>query len=238
MSRPAVTLLHGWGYSPKLWQDLTTRLDAFECHTPALQAPCTDIESWADAMAGGLPDSGLLVGWSLGAMLALCIASRHPAKVRGLLLIAGSPHMHTEADWGSGLDDALLEKFRAGFRQSPERTMRRFLAMQLVGEAHPQRARQLLESALCDANTGREALERGLGILFSADLRKATLAPDLPLTLVHGQADEIMPVAGSEWLHQRHPASQLLIVEDAGHAPLLAEPEKLAELIRALHDAA
>jgi pimeloyl-[acyl-carrier protein] methyl ester esterase len=238
MNRPTVTLLHGWGYSPKLWRDLTPRLDAFECHTPELQAPCSDIESWVDAMAGRLPDAGLLVGWSLGAMLALCMASRYPAKVRGLLLIAGSPHMRSEADWGCGLDAALLEKFRTGFRQAPERMMRRFLAMQLVGEAQPQQARQLLESALCDAGTSREALERGLEILFSADLRKATLVPDLPLTLVHGRADEIMPVAGSEWLHQQYPASQLLIVENAGHAPLLAEPEKLAELIRALHDAA
>ena len=66
MSRPAITLLHGWGYSPQLWQDLTARLDAFECHTPELQAPCTGIESWADALAGGMPDSGLLVVCRLG----------------------------------------------------------------------------------------------------------------------------------------------------------------------------
>jgi len=238
MNLPAVTLFHGWGYTPALWQKLTMALPDFDCHAPRLLAPEAGIEEWADAQATSLPDHGLLVGWSLGAMLAYTIAARHPAKVRGLILLAGSPLMRNEAAWPNGLDADLLEKFSQGFRQAPERTMRRFLALQLVGDSHPLKARHLLEASLDDVARHHDALEHGLRILFSTDLRDTALPPGLPLRLIHGRRDEVMPVAGSEWLHRRYPDSRLLILEEAGHAPLLAEPEILATHIRALHDAA
>lgn len=237
MSRPSVTLLHGWGYTPQLWQALISLLPDFECHAPLLLAPCPTLEEWADILAAKLPDGGLLVGWSLGAMLAYCIATRHPVKAGGLLLLAGSPHMRSEPGWPNGLDSNVLEKFHAGFRLAPERTMRRFLALQLVGDMQPQRIKPLLETSLCNTTQHQTALELGLQILFGADLRERSLPEEIPLSLVHGRGDEVMPWAGSEWLHLRHPKSTLMILDEAGHAPLLATPALLAEQIKALHDA-
>lgn len=237
MNKPVLTLFHGWGYTPALWQALMACLEDFDCRAPRLQAPSADISEWADAVAADLPPGGYVLGWSLGAMLAWSVAARHPTKVGGLILMAGSPCLYNHAGWEKGLALETIEKFRQGFRQSPSHTMRRFLALQLQGDAHAQRIRPLLEAALCDTDQTDGQLENGLATLFSTDLRDLDLPADLPLLLIHGRHDEIIPAAGSEWLAAHIPGARLLILEDAGHAPLLGEPARLAELIRGIHEA-
>jgi len=234
--RPVLTLLHGWGYTPRVWGPLIPCLSGFECHTPATEAPCTNIEDWADALAPTLPADGLLAGWSLGAMLALCLATRHPEKVSGLLLIGITPRMERQANWAHGLDSDTIHKFRTGFTQSPARLMRRFLALQLLGEKQPARLRPLLEASLCQKATP-ETLGAGLEVLFSADLRQTHLPDGLPVQILHGQGDAIMPVAGAQWLASHLGGARLSVVEDCGHAPWLAQPEHIAERIKTLHAA-
>lgn len=232
--KPVLTLLHGWGYTPKVWDPLISCLPDFECHAPTAEAPCPSLADWADRLAPDLPAGGLLAGWSLGAMLALSLATRHPEKVSGLLLIGITPLMERQADWAHGLDNDTIQKFRAGFTQSPARLMRRFLALQLLGEKQPGRLRPLLEASLCQKATP-ETLGAGLEALFTADLRQSRLPSGLPVQMLHGEEDAIMPVAGAQWLASQLDGARLTVAKDCGHAPWLAQPEHIAEQLRTLY---
>ena len=137
MSLPVV-LLHGWGYRPSLWQSLIEALGNRAVLAPALNPPHEKLESWADELAPKLPEAGLFVGWSLGAMLALSLATRHPEKVSGLLLIGATPRFVADPTWPHGLEADIVSRFEADFSRSPERTLRRFLALEIkTGRGFP-----------------------------------------------------------------------------------------------------
>jgi pimeloyl-ACP methyl ester carboxylesterase len=94
MTAPIV-LLHGWGLSSKVWAPLQAQLPAATAPRPPRprqRAPAGDsLAAWAEALVAQLPDGAVLVGWSLGAQLALHIAAQHPHKAARLVLIAATP---------------------------------------------------------------------------------------------------------------------------------------------------
>ncbi|GAB2881308.1 pimeloyl-ACP methyl ester esterase BioH [Uliginosibacterium flavum] len=232
-----LVLLHGWGYTPKIWDGLRAELSNFELCTPLLLPPCANLATWADELTASLPDDAILIGWSLGAMLAMNLAARHPAKVRGLFLIGASPCFVAHEAWAHGLEANTVTAFRAGFRRNPARTQQRFVALQVLGDSQRHALAPLLENALADPAEHATALEAGLQILAEADLRSLELPPGLPVLLLHGRQDALMPVAAAEYLQSHHAGARLHIIEDAGHAPLLSQPAALARHIQAFSDA-
>ena len=105
MSRDLV-LLHGWGLSSSVWKPLIAQFsDTFTLHTPDLPghsnaAPVgPNLNAWADALLARLPDEAILVGWSLGAQLALHLAQHTPERVTKLVLIGASPRFVQADDW-------------------------------------------------------------------------------------------------------------------------------------------
>tara|TARA_R110002072_G_scaffold40710_1_gene114953 strand:+ start:976 stop:1485 length:510 start_codon:yes stop_codon:yes gene_type:complete len=72
-------------------------------------------------------------------------------------------------------------------------------------------------------------------LLAQAALRvdaAATLPPGLPVLLVHGRADEVVPVEQSRALAASSPAARLIETEDEHRLVELTRSERLAELVR------
>jgi len=68
----------------------------------------------------------------------------------------------------------------------------------------------------------------------------ASLPPALPVLLVHGRADEVVPVEHSRTLAATSPAARLIETEDEHRLVELTRSERLAELVReavAMHQA-
>jgi pimeloyl-[acyl-carrier protein] methyl ester esterase len=232
MNQPLV-LLHGWGYTPKVWDGLCAELAEFDLSTPFLQPPCADMATWADVIAPSLPDDAILVGWSLGAMLAMSLAARHPAKVKGLFLIGASPCFVMQETWPHALEANTVAAFQADFQRNPGRTQQRFLALQVLGDSRRTTLAPLLESSLAPHTEHADALNTGLKILAEADLQALIPFNSVPLRLLHGRQDTLMPIAAAEALQAKCLGSHLQIIDDAGHAPLLSQPAELAIRIKA-----
>lgn len=99
MTLPPVILLHGCGGSPEQAFERTGWIDAFEAAGRVVTAlrlpghgresPSRDPASYADladSVARDLPAAADLVGFSLGAKLALAVAVRRPERVRKMVL--------------------------------------------------------------------------------------------------------------------------------------------------------
>jgi len=113
-------------------------------------------------------------------------------------------------------------QFEAGLAQDHALTLRRFLALQTVGAEDAQRVRGVLNAALLDAaRVDVRALKAGLEILRQADLRQALAELKMPLAVMLGGLDRIVPPCIAEVYRDVQPGVKVLTHARAGHAPFL-----------------
>ena len=234
-----IVLLHGWGLSSAVWGPLQAALDP-DLNVRAIDLPGhgsappvgPQLEDWSDAVLKQLPEHCILVGWSLGAQLALHLAHHHPARVDRLVLISATPRFVQADDWPAAMPTTTLADFRYGFDADPAGTQRRFIALQGLGDGRRRSVLNALGGAATPADEARRAaLADGLGLLESTDLR--SLVPEIrqPVRLLHGAGDTLMPGAAAEWLADTLPDGRLSTFTDSGHAPFLSRPRDCASLI-------
>ena len=109
---PRLVLLHGWALNSHVWDDVVPRL-ASEFTLDCIDLPghgsspwqpgIHDLESLAAAVAPHLDAQCNLLGWSLGAMVALELALAHPARIEKLVLVASTPKFVASDDWPSAM---------------------------------------------------------------------------------------------------------------------------------------
>jgi pimeloyl-[acyl-carrier protein] methyl ester esterase len=218
---------------------LATGKSDIEIHTPALPGHdgnaaeiAPNLASWVDAFASGLPLGTTVIGWSLGALLALELARTRPGIVERLILLNATPRFVSTPDWPHGLDAAVVASFTDGYLRQPTQTLRRFLALQTLGDASRRQLLPQLEAAAV-SHDGHPLpmLADGLKILAESDLRSYLAEIRQPVYLVHGSDDALMPVGAARWLAAALPCARLTEVEHCGHAPLLSRPDDCAALI-------
>lgn len=255
-----LVLLHGWAMTPSVWAPLRPMLGGRHCIAPPLPghagAPAAsgaDIASWADRLAAALPPAATVVGWSLGALLALALAHRHPAHVARLVLIGGTARFVAAAGAAGaapwpGLEPATVAAFRAGFANDPRATLKRFVALQCLGEADRRGIQTRLGAALTPlagdgADTGAaatrhdHALADGLAVLADTDLRPLLARIEQPCLLIHGEHDALMPLAAARATVRMLPRARLEVLPASGHALPLSRSGDCARLVAAFADA-
>lgn len=219
-----LVLWPGWGMRPAAWTPLTDRLPAdWIAHTPEIAVLAgSSLRVWGAALAPTIPNEAILVGWSLGAQLALAAVAAG-ARPRGLVLLAATPCFAQRPDWPHGLPSETVTAFREGFVTQPDATLQRFLALQAVGDARRAQVLSLLRPAL--APSAAPDLAPALTALMDADLRSALPKVSCPTLVLHGTGDALMPPAAAVWLAEHLPDARAMLLPDCGHAPHASNPE-------------
>ena len=229
MSTPIV-LLHGWGFTPAVWNPVINALvqqgfNHDHLLAPALNAASGDLTQSIDALARQLPERAHIVGWSLGGELALALATCIPQRLASLTMIASTPCFMNHDDWALGQPPSLLDDFDQRLAENPAALLKRFSMLIRHGDVAASRDRALTEelSQCNDSNLAR--LAAGLKLLRHIDLRAHMHADDVPTLLIHGTQDAVVPMAAAAWLaHKSH--ATLHEFEGASHAlPLTHAPQ-------------
>lgn len=235
-----LTLLHGWGLHGGIWDALRASLPEQEMHAPDLPGYCDvpgvtlyTAEGLADAIAPSLPDAGLLLGWSMGGMVALALAARHPHKVRALVLVATTPSYVNRLGWDKGLTPELLQGFAEGVQTDYRATLLRFLSLQARGgDAAREVIGQLRDSVFARGEPDAAVLAAGLELLRTVDLREQVEQIQAPTLVLHGGYDGLCLPAAAEWLAATLPNARLALQPKAAHAPFLSHPEWFVEELK------
>ena len=136
----------------------------------------TDFYAAADDIAARLQPGSTLIGWSLGAQLAIAIAARAPQKVGKLVLIAGTTSFVQRNGWPHAMAPEMLADFATGVAADIEAMLPRFVGGFNRGDARAKAVTsELLE--LADARPSGDVLATGLIWLRDVDLRP--LAPQI-----------------------------------------------------------
>lgn len=239
MSAP-LTLLHGWGLHGGIWDALRVALPEQQMHTPDLPGYCGTpttapytADALADAIAPTLPDAGLLLGWSMGGMVALALAARHPGKVKALVLVATTPAYVNRAGWDKGLTPELLAGFAEGVQSDYRATLLRFLSLQARGgDAAREVIGRLRDLVFARGEPGGSTLADGLALLRTVDLREQVKRVQAPTLVLHGGYDGLCLPAAAEWLASALPNARLALQAKAAHAPFLSHPEWFVEQLK------
>ncbi len=241
MAERPVVFLHGWGLHGGIWSATAPQFDGQTPDLPGYGATPSvspySADALADALAANLPDGAAVCGWSLGGMLALALAARHPNKVARLVLVATNPVFVNRPDWPHGLAPEVLADFARSLREDYRATLLRFLSLQARGG---DQARSVIErlrgSVFVQGEPDADVLAAGLDLLRDVDLRHATSQVVCPVLVVQGANDTLCPAAAAHWLAAHLPRARLALHARAAHAPFLSHPDWFAaELKDFLH---
>ncbi|TCO80128.1 carboxylesterase BioH (pimeloyl-CoA synthesis) [Plasticicumulans lactativorans] len=243
---PDLVLLHGWGMHAGVWEDVieglvddwrVTVLD-LPGHGRSRGLPLGDLATLAATVAAHAPRHASWIGWSLGGLVAQRIALDHPARVRRLVLVGANACFGARPDWPHGMAAETLEQFAANLAQDYRATLKRFIALEVLDSDNAaEQLRRLREIVFEHGAPDPAALADGLAILGAADLRHEWPRLALPVRLLAGRRDKLVPAAAAAALAQLAPDARAHVFERAGHAPFFSHPEAfLAALRSALHD--
>lgn len=234
----ALLLWHGWGMHPAAWDGFTAQLSGSPQTPPlpgyaATPAPAPySLDALVDTLLEGQSAPVTLCGWSLGALLALHAAQRHPDKVARLILIGATPSFVQRADWPHGMTPQALAEFTDAVARDPATSLKRFITLFNQNDVNSRRVGRELTQALATAPLPSAAtLVAGLDLLRDTDLRAQVPTIRQPTLLIHGAHDPLMPLAAAQWLAATLPQAQLAVLPDAGHAPFLSDAARCAALV-------
>ncbi len=204
--KPSLLMITGWAYGPDAMQPLAAALPDFS----------VQLLSGAEVLAGrAIPDADAIVGWSLGGMLAMELL---PARCRTLVLISSTARFCATDGYPCGVPERVLRRMILQFRQSPETVWTEFHANACAPRPpHPP------------GPLPHENAAAGLEYLLATDLRARLPALTIPVLLLHGEEDRIIPPGASDWLAQALPAATCVRLSGEGHRP---DPLVLAPLIQ------
>lgn len=235
----ALLMWHGWGMHPAAWGGFSAQLDVSPQTPPlpgyaAAPAPVPySLDALVDTLLAGQSAPVTLCGWSLGALLALHAAQRHPDKVARLILIGATPSFVQRTDWPHGMTPQALAEFTEAVAHDPTSSLKRFIALFNQNDVNSRRLGRELMQALTTAPLPSSAtLVAGLDLLRDTDLRALLPAIRQPTLLLHGAHDPLMPLAAAQWLAATLPQAQLVVLPDAGHAPFLSDAAQCAALVK------
>ncbi len=189
--------------------------------------PCESVQRYTDWLRGWLwaqerRQDLVLVGFTLGASIALQYALDYADEVQGLVLmtVAMQPKQRTpgtlELRLRAAADPAVHAEWLDAMRH----------VMQHVA---PDLREELIA---CHRQVGPLSQHHDLTVIDRFDVRDriATLTP--PLLLMRGLDDPSNPPLYEEEMHRAVPGSQYVTLQQAGHFPMAEQPEQVNQLIQ------
>jgi 3-oxoadipate enol-lactonase len=224
--RPSVVFVHGAGAASGIWSMTMARV-ARSAHAIAIDLPghgpsalgdpaTLSLERYRDAvgeLCGALSlGPSVLVGHSMGALVALETALAWPDRIRALLLVAAAAKIP--------VDPELL----ALLRDDPDRATSWLADRGLSPRARPAIRRGFLAAGVGRAATPPEVARADFEIVRATDLHPRLARIACPLVWLDGADDAMVPGA----CRDGRPGT-VVTVPDAGHLLPIEAPAAIAE---------
>ena len=230
--------IHGFTGSPDSWND-TQAVPGSQCLRVLGHGELSIAqgkESFTDEvsrLSAELPTSGVhLVGYSLGARLALGIALKDPSRLRQLTLIGVHPGLENEHDrvsrkksdqaWATLLRTEGIAAFVQAWQELPMWESQQELP---VSKQDAQRAQRLQHDPLQLAHA-----TQSLGTGSMPPMWHSLPSLSMPVQLIVGERDnKYLEIAKA--MLATLPDGHLEVISGAGHNPVLEAPIAIARLL-------
>lgn len=239
MKKIDALLISGWGTHAAIWDPIIPVLERayqIEVIEPPWVAAgqalgsMTAVDHYIDTLAQRVDANTTLIAWSLGGLLALRLAARFPSKIKQLVLISSTAYFPCDEGGANGIDRMWLDKFCQRFAAAPEKTLQRFMTLQVKGERQAKPCLRLLQQLCTVSEYNMDECRAGLMLLSTMDVRAELAQIGQQVRVIHGQNDAVLPLAAGQNL-ARYFSTDCHVIVDAGHVPHVSHPEAVAEAI-------
>jgi len=238
-----IIFLHGWGLNQAIWTPLWEYLPpSRRCHFVDLpgHGHSANIQDYSLAnvaamLAKRFERPCTIVAWSLSALFAMqWLLDLRSQNAYRLVLVAGTPQFFQSPDWPHAIATDHLRRFAEDLSNNYEQTLSRFLNLQSVGAPHMRSIIRLCRDAVIQAGkpTGT-GLQGALTVLQSTSLVDQLNRLTLPVLIIGGKHDVLVPAAAIPVIATRLPQADYVMMEQASHAPFLSHPERFAQTLQA-----
>lgn len=253
-----LVLLHGWGMNSAVWQPVLEQLEksfrvtlidlpghgysqnshsqnsysqnSYSCESKRLNG---SLDEWVTAIEAVLPDKSILMGWSLGGLLAMQLTLQYPDRFSGVIMITATPSFMQRDDWPCAMQKNTLENFADNLKSNIKSTLNRFLSLQIQGCDDARNLLKQLKAGFASRPQAEEhALETGLSFLHDIDIRNELASLSIPSLWIYGEKDTLVPACSSQSIANLLPGSTVKQIKGAGHVPFLSHVnETLQEIM-------
>ncbi len=236
----SIVLIHGWAMHTGVWRKFAQQL-AQHYEVTCLDLPGHGssetvepytLDQMSAALIDTLPKSPFcLLGWSLGATVALAMTKQYPQQINSLIILAGNPRFVQDESW-AGMKPQLLEDFADNLEINGQLTLIRFLALQVGNLSNGKQILKEIKQAIQECDSPVESvLQNGLSILKNADLRAELITAQYPIKIILGDRDTLVPVQVGQNIKKIQPNCEINIIAGAGHVPFLSHPSEVIDII-------
>lgn len=237
--RPLI-LLHGWSSHGGYFAPQRELADRFRLVIPDLPghrhspsaADVLDIPTLARELRVLVEkerlDNAVLIGWSMGAMVAFEYLRAHgSAGIAGLVVEDMTPRILNDAGWQLGIrggfdqaqSDQAVQAMRADWSAHGRASAARLFAR--GGPADP--ALLAWTETEIQRNDG-EAMAALWRSMAEQDFRSLMPSLRLPVLIVHGGESQVYDPTVSAWLEHAIPDARRICLAHSGHAPHMEQP--------------
>ncbi len=220
-----LVLLHGWGFNSDLFASLIAQYQ-HKYRITVIDLPGHGrsdevkggLDEWCSEIIKILPKTPILLGWSLGGLLAINIAKTY--ELSRLILVASSPNFVQNTHWDFGIPADNFRQFNDTLAIDLSKGLKRFVSLQTKDRAILRALNQSIDRF--PAST--KALNQGLNILINTDLIDEFKRLNIPIKVILGKYDTLVPNDIGTWYESQDVNVNIL---GTGHLPFLHQDFKL-----------
>lgn len=182
----------------------------------------------------------LVLGWSLGGILALEMALRYPQRVSGLILVATAAFPrsnHPPISWQdnfytglAGLTNWVMPGWQWNIRTWGRRSLFRYLLGQQTATAYQYLAKAAIPAYLQTSGYAQQALNQAISMGYNQEPELANIT--VPCLVLAGAKDRHIMPAASQATAQGLPQSRWICYENAAHLFPWEIPDQVQKILK------
>lgn len=212
--------LSGFGQSPK-WSDDPDNV--FEKHAAEIVELMVQLDI----------ERANIVGWSMGGVVSIVLAVLYSNYCKSLTLVDTTPKFAADDTFQHALSKENLEGLYSDLAAETEAAIKGFVGM-AVPEPKADAERDILMNMAM--STDVQVTLDHLRHSMSLDLRSELAGINVPALVICGLLDTVCLPGASKVLAHELPHSQIELLEDTGHAPLLTVPRQFNAILHRFLD--
>lgn len=233
MKKVKLIFIPGWGTDCTIFKDVVEQLQLKNGGKTALEFK--NIE-WVDCLSDNVDTNALylelesstmpvlVLGWSIGGIMALLGAAKYPKKVSALFLISTTAKM-IEDNGYFGVEEKILRAMINKLNGNQAEMLEAFFSL-CLGSSHS--TKELVKNA---QQIKKESLLSGLVYLKNCDIRGELSQIECPVRIIHGKKDRVVNTRNGLYLKKKLPRAEIKTLADEEHLFFYKKPSVIADEI-------